>query len=47
MGHSNVSTTLNVYTQVLHDSTRVAADRIGGELFRIVQPGEGMSALIH
>ena len=47
MGHSNVSTTLNVYTQVLHDSVRVAADRIGEELFSIVQSGEGTSELIH
>src|ERR1700704_3582991 len=33
MGHSNVDTTLNVYTQVLDGSLRVAVDKVGGELF--------------
>jgi integrase len=37
MGHSNVYTTLNVYTQVLDESKRLAADKIGQELFNIVQ----------
>jgi len=37
MGHSNVYTTLNVYTQVLDESKRHAADKIGQELFNIVQ----------
>lgn len=47
MGHTNVSTTLNVYTQVMQDSAKRAADRIGDELFSIVQSGEGTSELIH
>jgi integrase len=34
MGHANVYTTLNTYTQVLDDSLRVAAEKIGEELFR-------------
>jgi hypothetical protein len=29
MGHSNVCTTLNVYTQVIDDSKKAAAERIG------------------
>ncbi len=37
MGHSNVQTTLNVYTQVMQDSLRVAAEKVGTELFSIVQ----------
>ena len=37
MGHANVYTTLNVYTQVVTDSKRAAAQRIGNELFSIVQ----------
>jgi hypothetical protein len=37
MGHSNVYTTLNVYTQVVDDSKKTAAQRIGNELFSIVQ----------
>ncbi len=37
MGHSNVYTTLNVYTQVVDDSKKTAAERIGNELFSIVQ----------
>ena len=36
MGHANVDTTLNVYTQVLDGSFRAAVDRIGSELFTIV-----------
>ena len=47
MGHSNVSTTLNIYTQVLQDSVKLAVNRIGEELFSIVQfSGEGKK-LIH
>jgi integrase len=37
MGHSNVYTTLNVYTQVVDDSKKVAAEKIANELFSIVQ----------
>ena len=36
MGHVNVDTTLNVYTQVIDASLRSAAEKIGGELFTIV-----------
>ena len=36
MGHANVDTTLNVYTQVLEKSVRAAVDKVGGELFTIV-----------
>jgi integrase-like protein len=37
MGHTKVDTTMNVYTQVLDGAARLAADRVGSELFRIVQ----------
>ena len=33
MGHANVDTTLNVYTQLLDGSLRAAADKISSELF--------------
>lgn len=36
MGHANVDTTLNVYTQVLDGSLRAAVDTVGTELFTIV-----------
>jgi integrase len=36
MGHANVDTTLNVYTQVIDGALRAAADKVGGELFTIV-----------
>lgn len=40
MGHANLDTTLNVYTQVLDGSVREAAEKVGGELFTIVhKPG--------
>ena len=41
MGHTNVDVTLNVYTQVMDDSLRISAERVGRELFSIVQSGEG------
>jgi integrase len=41
MGHTKVDTTMNVYTQVLDGAARVAADRVGSELFRIVQIPDG------
>jgi integrase len=41
MGHANVDTTLNVYTQVLDGSLREAVDKVGGELFTIVHKAEG------
>jgi integrase len=40
IGHSNVRTTLNIYTQVLQDSVKIAVNRIGEELFTIVHSGE-------
>jgi integrase len=40
MGHTKVDTTMNVYTQVLDGAARLAADRVGSELFRIVQKPE-------
>jgi integrase len=40
MGHTNVDTTLNVYTQVLDGSVRDAVEKVSGELFTIVhKPG--------
>jgi integrase len=40
MGHANVDTTLNVYTQVLDGALRTAVEKIGTELFTIVhEPG--------
>ena len=47
MGHANVDTTLNVYTQVLDDSLRVAVEKVGGELFTIVHQPEGAGSLNH
>ena len=35
MGHAKVDTTLNVYTQVLDDSLRGAAEKVGCELITI------------
>jgi len=44
MGHTKVDTTMDVYTQVLDGAARLAADRVGSELFRVpghlVPPGE-------
>ncbi len=45
MGHANVDTTLNVYTQVLDGSVRDAVEKIGGELFTIVHRPEGVAAV--
>ena len=47
MGHANVDTTLHVYTQVLDDSVRAAAEVVGEELFTIVQSPGGTVPLIH
>jgi integrase len=44
MGHAKVDTTLNVYTQVLDDSVRAAAGKVGSELFTIVHKPEELSA---
>lgn len=40
MGHANVDTTLNVYTQVLDESMRQAVEEVGGELFTLVRKPE-------
>ena len=45
MGHANVDTTLNVYTQVLDGSVRDAVEKIGGELFTIAHKPERASAV--
>ena len=45
IGHANVDTTLNVYTQVLDGSLRAAADQVGSELFTIVHTPDGADAL--
>jgi integrase len=47
MGHAKVDTTLNIYTQVLDDSLRAAADKVGRELFTIVHKPDEPSALTH
>jgi integrase len=39
MGHAKVDTTLNVYTQVVDDSVREAAQLVGNKLFTIVHNG--------
>ena len=44
MGHANVDSTLNVYTQVLDGSVRAAAETVGDELFTIVHNTEGSPA---
>ena len=36
MGHANVDTTLNVYTQGLDGAVKEAVEKVGGELFPIV-----------
>ena len=45
MGHANVDTTLNVYTQVLDGSVRDAVEKIAGELFAIVHRPEKAGAV--
>ncbi|PYR23517.1 MAG: hypothetical protein DMF98_18280, partial [Acidobacteria bacterium] len=45
MGHANVDTTLNVYTQVLDGATRAAVDKIGDGLFTIVHDPSGAETL--
>ncbi len=47
MGHTKVDTTMNVYTQVLDGAARSAADRVGSELFRVVQIPDGTTAPTH
>jgi hypothetical protein len=36
IGHANVDTTLNVYTQVLDGSVREAVQKVGSALFTVV-----------
>jgi hypothetical protein len=45
MGHANVDTTLNVYTQVLDGATRAAVDKIGDGLFTIVHDPKATETL--
>jgi integrase len=47
MGHANIDTTLNIYTQVLDGSGRDALEKVGGDLFTIVHKPEGASELTH
>jgi integrase len=47
MGHTNVNTTMNVYTQVMEDSLGAAVNKVGQELFSFVQSAEGERELIH
>ena len=42
MGHANVKTTLNVYTQILDGSVRAAAEKVGSELITIDYTPEGV-----
>ena len=44
MGHT---TTMNVYTQMLDGAARLAADRVGSELFRVVQIPDGTTTPTH
>ena len=47
MGHANVDTTLNVYTQVLDGSVRNAVATIGDELFTNCSQNGGTTELTH
>lgn len=44
MGHANIDTTLNVYTQVLDGSMRSAVEQVGRQLFTIVHRPEKAGA---
>jgi hypothetical protein len=44
---TKVDTTMNVYTQVLDGAARLAADRVGSELFRVVHIPDGTTAPTH
>jgi integrase len=46
MGHANVDTTLNVYTQVLDGSVRSAVETVGDELFAIVHKTDGATPIV-
>ena len=45
MGHAKVDTTLNVYTQVIDDSLRGAAEKVGSELITIDHKSEGTNGV--
>ena len=45
MGHANVDTTLNVYTQVLDGSVRTAVEIVGDALFTIVHKTGGSTPI--
>ena len=47
MGHTKVDTTMNVYMPVLDGAARLAADRIGSELIRVVQTSDGTMTPTH
>jgi hypothetical protein len=47
MGHAKVDTTLNVYAQVLDDSVRQSADRVGSRLITVGPVGPGSPASWH
>jgi integrase len=47
MGHAKVDTTLNVYAQVLDDSLRAAADKVGRGLFTIVHKPKRAREVTH
>jgi integrase len=47
MGHANVDTTLNVYTQVVDGALRAAVDTVGEELFTIVHNPDEAGSLSH
>jgi hypothetical protein len=47
MGHAKVDTTLNVYAQVLDDSLKASAERIGRGLITIDHTPAGSSELTH
>ena len=47
MGHGNIDTTLNIYTQVLDGSARDAVEKVGGNLFTIVHKSREGSELTH
>jgi hypothetical protein len=40
IGHANIDTTLNVYTQVLDGSVREAVQKVGSQLFTVVHKTE-------
>jgi integrase len=48
MGHAKVSTTLNVYTQVVGDSKRQAIEKVGNEITwpELGQIAEGSESLL-